>query len=86
DALDTAKRARAALESAGKTAIGEAAIRLVHVRALAATGDLAGASAALAVAKERLQARARTIHDHALRRAFTEAVAEHAATAALQLP
>jgi tetratricopeptide (TPR) repeat protein len=86
DALETAKRATAALEAGGKSAIGEAAIRLALVRALVATGDSAGAHAALGVAKDRLQARARTIHDPALRRAFLEDVAENAATTALVAP
>jgi tetratricopeptide (TPR) repeat protein len=84
-ALATALRAIVALEAAGKTAIGEAAIRLAHVQALLAAGDREAAGVSLAAAKERLLARARTIHDPALRRAFVEDVAEHAATAALDL-
>jgi tRNA A-37 threonylcarbamoyl transferase component Bud32/tetratricopeptide (TPR) repeat protein len=84
-ALATARRAIVALEAAGKTAIGEAAIRLAHVQALLAAGEREAARVALAAAKERLLTRARTIHDPALRRAFVEDVAEHAATAALAL-
>jgi tRNA A-37 threonylcarbamoyl transferase component Bud32/tetratricopeptide (TPR) repeat protein len=80
DALGTAKRAMAALEAAGKTAIGEAAIRLAFTEALRATGDDAGAAAALAMAKERLLARAKTLTDSRLRRGFLEDVAEHART------
>ena len=84
-ALETAQRAAKSLAAGGKTSIGEAAIRLSLVRALAATGDVDAARAALDVARERLQTRARTIHDPALRRAFVEEVAEHAATASLVL-
>jgi tRNA A-37 threonylcarbamoyl transferase component Bud32/tetratricopeptide (TPR) repeat protein len=80
EALETATRAMAALEAAGKTAIGEAAIRLVHAEALQATGDDAGARAALATAKERLLARAKTLTDPQLRRGFLEDVAENART------
>jgi tetratricopeptide (TPR) repeat protein len=80
DARQTAEAAMVALGAAGKTAIGEAAIRLAHVEALVATGDREAARAALAVAKERIAERAKTIHDGALRRAFVEDVAENAAT------
>jgi tetratricopeptide (TPR) repeat protein len=83
EALETAGRAMAALEKAGKTAIGEAAIRLAHAEALLATGDRDAARAALATARERLAARAGTIHDAELRRGFLENVAENAATAGL---
>jgi tRNA A-37 threonylcarbamoyl transferase component Bud32/tetratricopeptide (TPR) repeat protein len=85
EARETAMRAMAALEAAGKTAIGEAAIRLAHVEALVATGDADGARAALATAKARVLARAKTIHDADLRRAFLEDVAEHAATSKLDV-
>jgi eukaryotic-like serine/threonine-protein kinase len=80
DARQTAEAGMVALAAAGKTAIGEAAIRLAHVEALVATGDREAAMAALAVAKERIAERAKTIHDGALRRAFLEDVAENAAT------
>jgi hypothetical protein len=76
----------AALDAAGKTATGEAAIRLAHVRALAASGDAPGAKAALEVARERVTARAKTIHDAGLRRAFLEDVVENARTMSLALP
>ena len=85
DALATASRAVATLDSAGKTAIGEAGIRLAHVQALLAAGDRDAARAALSVAKARLQARARTIHDASLRRAFVEDVAENVATERLDV-
>ena len=85
EARETAERAMAALEAAGKTAIGEAAIRLAHVQALAASGDEGAARAALGVAKERVAARAKTIFDPELRRAFVEDVAENAATGKLAM-
>ncbi|HEX3345008.1 MAG TPA: serine/threonine-protein kinase PknK, partial [Polyangiaceae bacterium] len=81
EAKETADRAVAALVAAGKTAIGEGAIRLAQVEALLASGDREGAAAALVAAKARLAERARTIHDAELRRAFLEGVAEHVATA-----
>jgi hypothetical protein len=70
----------AVLDTAGKTAIGEANIRLAHADALAATGDDEGASAAIATAKERVLARSKTVADRELRRAFLENVVEHADT------
>jgi len=85
EARATADAAMVALAAAGKTAIGEAAIRLAQVAALSASGDVAGAQAALATAKTRLADRAKTIHDGELRRAFLEDVAEHAATANMAL-
>jgi tetratricopeptide (TPR) repeat protein len=83
EALETAKRAMAALETAGKTAIGEAAIRLAHAEALFATGDRDGARVAIAIAKERVLARARTLQDPELRRGFLEGVAENVRSLAL---
>jgi tetratricopeptide (TPR) repeat protein len=80
DALATAERALASLEAAGKTAIGEGGIRLAYVDALEASGHHDKARAALAVAKERVLARAKTLTDPELRAAFLEGVAEHAKT------
>jgi tetratricopeptide (TPR) repeat protein len=80
DALATAERAMASLTAAGKTAIGEAAIRLAYAEALEASGQHDKARAELAVAKERVVARARTLNDRELRTAFLESVAEHART------
>jgi hypothetical protein len=70
----------AVLDAAGKTAIGEANIRLAHAEALAATGDEEGARAAIATAKERVLARSKTLADPDLRRAFLENVVEHSDT------
>ena len=83
DALEASTRAVAALQAAGKTAIGEAAIRLTHAEVLLATGDGDGARAAITIAKERLAARAKTIHDSELRRAFQQDVDENVRTLAL---
>jgi tetratricopeptide (TPR) repeat protein len=80
EALETAKRAMAALEAAGKTGLGEAAIRLAHAEALFAGGDREGARAAIAVARERIFARAKTLHDADLRGGFLENIAEHVRT------
>jgi len=80
EALETAKRAMASLEAAGKTAVGEAAIRLAHAEALEANGDRPGARAAIATARERLLARGNTLSDADLRRSFLHDVAEHART------
>jgi tRNA A-37 threonylcarbamoyl transferase component Bud32/tetratricopeptide (TPR) repeat protein len=85
EARETAAGGMAALDAAGKTAVGEAAIRLAHIQALLGGGDSDGARAALATAKERILARARTIHDPHLRQAFLEGVAENATTAKLSL-
>lgn len=78
EALATARLAMEALEAAGKTAAGEAAIRLEHAEALLATGDTAAAGEAIVAARERVLARARTIADEDLRGAFLHAVAENA--------
>ncbi len=83
DALESARRAMQSLEAAGKTAVGEAAIRLAYAEALRANGDESGARDALVIAKERVLARAKTIGDLDLRRRFVEGVAENARTLAL---
>ncbi len=80
EALATSERAMSSLEAAGKTVIGEAAIRLAHAEALAAVGEHDRARAALATAKDRVLARAKTLTDPELRTAFLEGVTEHART------
>jgi tRNA A-37 threonylcarbamoyl transferase component Bud32/tetratricopeptide (TPR) repeat protein len=80
EALETARRAMGCLEAAGKTAIGEAAIRLAFAEALEASGDRAAAREAIASATERLQARARTLGDAELRQGFLGDVVEHVRT------
>jgi tetratricopeptide (TPR) repeat protein len=80
EALGTAERAMKSLEAAGKTAMGEGFVRLVHVEALRANGRADEAAAALAVARERVLARAKTLTDPQLHRAFLEDMAEHRRT------
>jgi tetratricopeptide (TPR) repeat protein len=80
EALATAERAMASLEAAGKTVIGEAAIRLAHAEALEAAGERDRARAALATARDRVLTRAKTLTDPELRSAFLEGVTEHART------
>jgi hypothetical protein len=84
DALELATEAMHALETAGKTAAGEASVRLVDARARYATGDIAGASAAIAGARDRIEARAAALADADLRRAFVRDV-ENAMTLDLAL-
>src|SRR5207248_1507312 len=60
EALALSREAMNALETAGKSATGEAAVRLVHAEALGATGDVAASAAAIATARDRIDARART--------------------------
>ncbi len=80
DAYQIATRAMACMEAAGKTANGEASIRLAWARVLEDRGDADGARSALVAARDRVLARARTIADPDLRRAFLEDVADHATT------
>jgi tRNA A-37 threonylcarbamoyl transferase component Bud32/tetratricopeptide (TPR) repeat protein len=80
EALEASTRAMAALQAAGKTAIGEASIRLAHAEALLATGDRDAARAVIATAQERIASRAKTIHDAELRRAFQQDVVENVRT------
>ncbi|HEX2574067.1 MAG TPA: protein kinase [Polyangia bacterium] len=84
EALARAREAMALLEELGTCPEGkEAEVRLVYVEALAATGDAAGARAALAAARRRLRTRADMIHEAAWRRSFLEEVKPHARTLAL---
>ena len=80
EAREAATQAMAALEAAGKTAVGEAAVRLAYAEAAHAAGDVDGARAAIATAKERLLARAKTLGDPELREAFLSDVAENVRT------
>jgi hypothetical protein len=80
EALETAKRAMAALEAAGKTAVGEAAIRLAYIDALRATGDEATAKREISTARDRIQARAQTLSESDLRRGFLANIAENVRT------
>ena len=83
DALATARAALALIPAPeGGTPLDsvEARVRLVHVEALAATGDHTAARAALSEARLRLLARGAALGDSTLRRSFLEGVAENART------
>lgn len=81
EAARTAQRALAALEAHGGTVEeGEGIARLAHIEVCVARGDEAGARQALAIAKERLEARANMITRSEWRRSFLEMVPEHKRT------
>jgi tetratricopeptide (TPR) repeat protein len=83
EARAAADEAMIILESAGGSLEeGEAFLRLVHADLLAAAGEADAAASALALARERLLARAARITDPALRASFLERVPENAATLA----
>jgi tetratricopeptide (TPR) repeat protein len=80
EALGLAEEATSLLDILGAVEEGEALVRLVHVEALAATGDREGATRAARAARERLLARAARIRDDAWRERFLTAVPENART------
>ncbi len=59
---------------------GESFVRLVHAKALAASGDMMGAAAAIRASRERLLARALRIADPAQRETFVRAIPENRET------
>jgi tetratricopeptide (TPR) repeat protein len=73
-ALAAARQAHAALEQLGEIEEGESAVRLIHAEALAAAASPAEAQSALAVARQRLMARAERIADPAWRDRFLHEV------------
>ncbi len=79
-ALDVAREAVALLERLGKIEEGESLVRLVHARALAATGAWPEARAAIARAEKSLLARAAAIRDETMQSAFLTRVRENAET------
>ncbi|WP_437947752.1 protein kinase [Sorangium sp. So ce296] len=87
EALESAARAAelasAAVTSRGHLETGESLVYLVHAEALAASGDLGGARAAVALGRDRLLARAAKIANRAWRAGFLENVPENARTLAL---
>jgi tetratricopeptide (TPR) repeat protein len=83
EALDLARRARAERESLRISGFRDAFLRLVHVEALFAAGDVAGARTLLSRAHARLLVHASKIGDPALRGSFLERIPEHARTIAL---
>jgi serine/threonine protein kinase/tetratricopeptide (TPR) repeat protein len=84
-ALPHATAALSILEASRGNAECEALVRLVHVRALAAAGQLPRARQSLELARRRLELRASLIGDPRLRRSFLEEIPEHRETAALTL-
>jgi tetratricopeptide (TPR) repeat protein len=82
-ALARASEAMSVLESLEGVEEGEALIRLVHIRALEATGHFEEASRRIAEAQNRLRVRSERIGDPRYRRSFLHNVPENAATMAL---
>ena len=82
-ALAMAREAHAALERLGEIEEGESMVRLAHAEALAQTGALDEARRALAVARERLLARAERIEEPAWRHRFLHDVPVNARILAL---
>ena len=82
-ARTAAEEAQRLLDEMGGIDGGESMIRLAYAEALHATGDLTRATAAIQVARERVEARAAPIADARLRSRFLEAVPENARTLAL---
>jgi tetratricopeptide (TPR) repeat protein len=85
DALGHARRGHAILEQLGAIEEGESTVRLALAEALAATGDAAGAQAALAAARQRVLDRAARISDPQHRERFLTQIPEHVATLAGRL-
>jgi tetratricopeptide (TPR) repeat protein len=85
EALDHARRGHAILEQLGAIEEGESHVRLALAEALAATGDPAGAHAALAAARQRVVDRAARISDPQHRERFLTQIPEHVATLAGRL-
>jgi hypothetical protein len=83
EALDLVRSARSERESLRISGFRDAFVRLVHVEALLATGDVAGARTPLSRAYARLLVHASKIGDAALKASFLERVPEHARTLAL---
>ncbi len=84
EALAEAKEALAELVALGGVEEGESLVLLMHAESLHATGDVAGALAALTSARTRLLERANKIRDNDWRTSFLESVAENARTLELE--
>jgi hypothetical protein len=78
EALALARSAVELLDGLVRVEEGEAAARLIYAEALAATGDQAAAAVAIAVARERILARAADMHRADLKQSFLERVLENA--------
>jgi tetratricopeptide (TPR) repeat protein len=82
-ALDHARAAYDLLEALSSIDEGESLVRLVHAEALAASGDRAGARAAIAKARRRLLEKAARVADPRWRELLLHGVPENARTLAL---
>ena len=80
EARGEARRAMERLDALGTVEEGQSLVRLVHARALEATGDAEGAVAALRAAHTRLNERAARISKPEYRVSFLQNVAENAQT------
>jgi hypothetical protein len=83
EALAAAEDAMLQYQALGAFGYRGAYARLVHIDALEATGDHAGACRALSTARERLRIQVARIGDPALRRGFLEDLPEHSRILAL---
>ncbi len=80
EALLDARRAMALFDQLGGIEEGEALVRLSYAEALEASGDHAGACAAIATARTQLLSRADKLREVAFRKSFLERVPDHART------
>ncbi len=83
EALALAREANSLLDSLGQVEDGEVAIRLALAEALAATGELGDAKAALIKARDRLAIRAAAIARPDWRESFLARIPDHARTTEL---
>ena len=83
DALGATTTAMALLDALGGVEEGEAIARLAHARALAGVGRTEEFRQAIAIARDRIAARAAKIADPRLRASFLERIREHVQTFAL---
>jgi tetratricopeptide (TPR) repeat protein len=83
EALDLARKARAEREALRVFGFRDTFVRLVHLEALLASGDVAAARTPMSRAYARLLVHSSRIGDPALRRSFLERVPENARTLAL---
>jgi eukaryotic-like serine/threonine-protein kinase len=83
EALQMSTAAMADLDILGGIEEGESLVRLVHAKALYASGDFAGAAIALRASRDRLVARAERIADKRQRASFLHAIPENQETLAL---
>ena len=83
EALELARKARAEREALRVFGFRDTFVRLIHLEALLASGDVAGARTPMSRAYARLLVHSSRIGDPALRRSFLERVPENARALAL---